>query len=323
MPQGNHEVLDVVELAVEKVVGAGDHDHGNVLWAGPVEDGGQGNRVVQFAVDQNAVGGNVGHGPFAGRATDQRQALDGRAGGGKALLQFRLHEGAEREAGQGHGQARIQAAHVFMVSEEAEKPDNVRLYLLQGDKKTDIALVEDKALVSLVGDFTLAQNGPAMLVGHRLPQIWCETTQGEMEGSRAALEAKGMKVKSSGKYEKFAKTLLNPASNDTLFGKALGQDLELVLLTNPADIKPGAPLNVQVLLRGKPVPNATVGLTHDAFSKEQDAYKSKAQTDAQGKASFTVDKPALWMLRTTVVEKTPGADADEHHLRATYVFPVK
>ena len=149
-----------------------------------------------------------------------------------------------------------QAAHVFMVSEEAENPANVRLYLLQGDKKTDIALVEDKALVSLVGDFTLAQNGPAMLVGHRLPQIWCETTQGEMEGSRAALEAKGMKVKSSGKYEKFAKTLLNPASNDTLFGKALGQDLELVLLTNPADIKPGAPLNVQVLLRGKPVPNA-------------------------------------------------------------------
>ena len=216
-----------------------------------------------------------------------------------------------------------QAAHVFMVSEEAENPANVRLYLLQGDKKTDIALAEDKALVSLVGDFTLAQNGPAMLVGHRLPQIWCETTQGEMEGSRAALEAKGMKVKSSGKYEKFAKTLLNPASNDTLFGKALGQDLELVLLTNPADIKPGAPLNVQVLLRGKPLSNATVGLTHDAFSKEQDTYKSKVQTDAQGKASFTVDKPALWMLRTTVVEKTPGTDADEHHLRATYVFPVK
>ena len=111
-----------------------------------------------------------------------------------------------------------QAAHVFMVSEEAEQPANVRLYLLQGDKKTDIALTEDKTVLALVGDFALSQNGPALLVGHRLPQIWCETTQGEMEGSRAALEAKGMKVKSSGKYEKFAKTLLNPASNDTLFG---------------------------------------------------------------------------------------------------------
>ena len=64
-----------------------------------------------------------------------------------------------------------QAAHVFMVSEEAEQPANVRLYLLQGDKKTDIALAEDKALLALVGDFALAQSGPALLVGHRLPQI--------------------------------------------------------------------------------------------------------------------------------------------------------
>ena len=216
-----------------------------------------------------------------------------------------------------------QAAHVFMVSEEAENPANVRLYLLQNGKNTDIALAEDKTLAALVGDFTLAQNGPALLVGHRLPQIWCETTQGEMEGSSAALEAKGMKVKSSGKYEKFAKTLLNPSHDDKLYAKVLGQDLELVLLTNPADIKPGSPLNVQVLLHGKPVPNAAVGLTHDAYSKEQDPYKFKTQTDAQGKASFTVDAPALWMLRTTVVEKTPGADADEHHRRATYVFPVK
>ena len=216
-----------------------------------------------------------------------------------------------------------QAAHVFMVSEEAENPANVRLYLLQNGKNTDIALAEDKALTALVGDFTLPENGPALLVGHRLPQIWCETTQGEMEGSRAALEAKGMKVKSSGKYEKFAKTLLNPSHDDKLYAKVLGQDLELVLLTNPADVKPGSPLSVQVLLHGKPVPNAAVGLTHDAFTKEQDTYKFKAQTDAQGKASFTVDAPALWMLRSTVVEKTPGADADEHHLRATYVFPVK
>ena len=216
-----------------------------------------------------------------------------------------------------------QAAHVFMVSEEAENPANVRLYLLQNDKKTDITLAEDKSLLSLVGDFTLGQSGPAILVGHRLPQIWCETTQGEMEGSRAALEAKGMKVKSPGKYEKFAKTLLNPAHGDALYGKPLGQDLEIVLLTNPADVKPGSPIDLQVLLRGKPVPNATVGLTHDAFSKEQDTYKFKAQTDAQGKARFAVDAPALWMLRTTVVEKTPGTDADEHHLRATYVFPVK
>jgi len=216
-----------------------------------------------------------------------------------------------------------QAAHVFMVSEEAENPANVRLYLLENGKTTNIALAEDKALASLVGSFTLAHNGPAMLVGHRLPQIWCETTQGEMEGTRAALEAKGMKVKSSGKYEKFAKTLLNPTHGDNQFAKPLGQDLEIVPLTNPADLKPGSPLSVQVLLRGKPVAAAPVGLTYDGYSKEKDVYAFTAKTDAQGKASFTIGNPALWMVRSAVVEKTPGSDADEHHLRATCVFPVK
>ncbi len=237
--------------------------------------------------------------------------------------EFILKPGTATPAAGQKTRMQAQAAHVFMVSEEAENPATVRLYLLQGNKKTDIALAEDKALASLVGDFTLAQNGSALLVGHRLPQIWCETTEGILEGTRASLEAKGMKVKSVGKYEKFAKALLNPAKNDTLYTKPLGQDLEIVLLSNPADTKPGNILNVQVLLRGKPLPNATVGLTHDGFSKEQDAYKAKAQTDAQGKASFTVDKPALWMLRSTVTEKTPGTDADEHNLRATYVFPIK
>lgn len=216
-----------------------------------------------------------------------------------------------------------QAAHVFMVSEEAENPADVRLYLLQDGKTTDISLAEDKTLAALVGSFTLARSGPAMLVGHRLPQIWCETTQGVLEGTRAALEAKGKKVKSSGKYEKFAKTLLNPAHGDASYAKPLGQELEIVPLTNPADLKPGSPLTVQILLRGKPVADAQVGLTYDGFSKDQDAYAFKTKTDAQGKAVFTVDKPALWMVRSAVVEKTPGSDADEHHLRATCVFPVK
>lgn len=216
-----------------------------------------------------------------------------------------------------------QAAHVFMISEEAENPANVRVQLLQNGANEDVSLSEDASLKALTGTFVLTTDGPALLAGHRLPQIWCETTQGEMEGSRAALEAKGVKVRSSGKYEKFAKTLLNPAPGDSLFSKALGQELEIVLLDNPAQIKPGDALSVQVLLRGKPASGVPVGFTHDGFSPEQDTYKNTAQTDAQGKAAFTADKPGLWMVRAAVAEDTPKGDADKHHLRATCVFPIR
>lgn len=216
-----------------------------------------------------------------------------------------------------------QAAHVFMISDEAENPDAVSLRLLQNGTATAIPLHEDKALKSLAGTFTLGADGPALLVGHRSPQIWCETTRGEMAGSRADLEAKGFKVRSAGKYEKFAKTLLNPRASDTAYKQLVGQDLEIIALDNPAGIKPGDAMTVQVLLRGKPAADVPVGISHEGFSPEPDAYKATARTDAQGKAVFTPDKPALWLVRAAVTEKMPGGDADQHHLRATYVFPVQ
>ena len=117
---------------------------------------------------------------------------------------------------------------------------------------------------------------PRMIVGHRLPQTWSDTTEGVLEGGRKDLEAKGKKVLKVGKYEKFAKTMLNPAANDGLYKKVLGHDLEIVLLTNPADIKAGDDIKAEVLLNGKPV-KAPLGLTYDGYSAEQDAYMAKAE----------------------------------------------
>ena len=132
---------------------------------------------------------------------------------------------------------------------------------------------------------------------------------------------KGKKVLKVGKYEKFAKTMLNPSANDGLYKKVLGHDLEIVLLTNPADIKAGDDIKAEVLLNGTPV-KAPLGLTYDGYSAEQDAYMAKAETGADGMASFKVTKPGLWMLRTEVTEKLTDGSADKRNMRATYVFPV-
>ena len=204
-----------------------------------------------------------------------------------------------------------QAAHVFMISEEAEPVETVVVELIQGNAKAK----------ALVGKAALPADGPAMIVGHRLPQTWSDTTEGVLEGGRKDLEAKGKKVLKVGKYEKFAKTMLNPAANDGLYKKVLGHDLEIVLLTNPADIKAGDDIKAEVLLNGKPV-KAPLGLTYDGYSAEQDAYMAKAETGADGMASFKVTKPGLWMLRTEVTEKLTVGSADKRNMRATYVFPV-
>lgn len=214
-----------------------------------------------------------------------------------------------------------QAAHVFMVSEEAEPVDTVRLNLLQDDKETAIALAEDAAVNALTGTAVLPKDGAAMLVGHRLPQIWSDTTDGVLEGDRKALEAQGKTVLKVGKYEKFAKTLLNPAVDNDLYKKNLGQELEIVLLTNPAEIKGEGEIKIQTFLYGKPA-KTPLGVTYDGYSKEEDTYLAEVETDAQGLATVKITQPGLWMLRIAHTDELTGQDADKHNMRATYVFPV-
>ena len=112
-----------------------------------------------------------------------------------------------------------------VISEEAEPVDTVVVELIQGNAKQPVKLAEDAKVKALVGKAALPADGPAMIVGHRLPQIWSDTTEGVLEGGRKDLEAKGKKVLKVGKYEKFAKTVLNPAANDGLYKKVLGHDL--------------------------------------------------------------------------------------------------
>ena len=68
-----------------------------------------------------------------------------------------------------------QSAHIFMISEEAESVDTVKVSLLQGDKETAVALAEDAVVNALTGTATLPEEGSALLVGHRLPQLWSDT----------------------------------------------------------------------------------------------------------------------------------------------------
>lgn len=215
-----------------------------------------------------------------------------------------------------------QASHVFMTSEEAEAPDFVLLELWQGGVNVPVSLTEDKAAHSLVGHVAVPGDGPAMLVGHRLPQIWSDTTVGVLEGDRKALEAQGKKVLKVGHYEKFAKTLLNPASNSDVYKKNVGHTFELLLLTNPADVHGKGDIKVQVLHNGTPV-QASVGLSHDGYSKEEDRYLESKDTDAQGMVTLHVTKPGLWMVRAALTAPVKDTRVDKEDLRAVYVFPIK
>ncbi len=215
-----------------------------------------------------------------------------------------------------------QAAHVFMISDEAEDPDTCQVQLRQGEKIISVPLSVDSSIKALTGRIMLPETGSALLVGHRLPQTWSDTTEGVLEGNRDSLERQGKKVLKVVQYEKFSKTLLNATPGDTSYSTKLGQGLEIVLLTNPATLTKGEELKACVLLHGQPV-QTTLAATYDGFSKEPDVYAERVQTGSDGIATLRLSRPGLWMLRAAASEDVNKNGIDKRDLRSTYVFAVK
>lgn len=222
----------------------------------------------------------------------------------------------------GRLQVEAQAAHVFMVSEEAEPLKDVALFEVhKGLAKNPLKLLEDAAHNCLVAELP-GLDATYIVEGHRKPQIWSDTTEDVLEGDRASLEAKGHKVLSVGKYEKFAKLLMNASENDTkIYNKVLGNPLEIELLSNPATVKAGGEIEFRILWQGKPL-KTEVNASFDGFTKKEDTYAVQAASNAEGIAKFKVEQPGLWFIRVSVTENNVD-DADKWIVRAAYTFEIK
>lgn len=104
---------------------------------------------------------------------------------------------------------------------------------------------------------------------------------------------------------KFAKAIVNLGHKAGDVSKALGQDLEIVPLANPAGLKAGDELPIKVLLAGQPLANAEVTAAFAGFSKEG-AMAFYAKTKADGMVKVKLWHPGLWMVK--VGHKTPYKD---------------
>jgi uncharacterized GH25 family protein len=98
-----------------------------------------------------------------------------------------------------------------------------------------------------------------------------------------------------------------------------GAALEIVPLEDPIGKKPGEPLEVQVLLRGKPL--AGVALIADYVN--QSHGKTAELTDAEGRIDVEVRNDGLNVIGVSFEEPTPGdADADKVGHFATLSFAL-
>ena len=107
------------------------------------------------------------------------------------------------------------------------------------------------------------------------------------------------------KYARYAKVAIrNGAGSGAHLTRPAGLAAEFVPSTDPTSIRPGGSLTVQLLANGKPVANAAVSAVNDE-------KPVRVMTDSQGRATFTIDRPGAWLIKTVHMVRLPQTGTPE------------
>jgi uncharacterized GH25 family protein len=203
----------------------------------------------------------------------------------------------------------LMAAHTFHESDEMEPVADVQSKWVQGASSGELKIAPNPvaAAKDLSAEFSLPADGTAWLISHRRPQTWSETPDGWFPGDKNTI--KDHKVIRTDQYEKFNKFLLNPSPGDSSWKTPVGQTLEIVPAANPAGLRAGDELAVQVLYQGQPL-TTPVYATYIGFSKHPDTWAFYAEPE-EGQAVVQFTAPGLWLIRAHhQVQKADGESLD-------------
>jgi len=209
------------------------------------------------------------------------------------------------------------SSHVFVTSQELEAAKDVKVGLYVGGKRGDITVKPNENTLAYEGIVTAPSSATFIVTGARLPQIWATTPEGLKQVTRIIPAASNPY-----KIEKFSKALVNVTAADNGYSTVVGDTLEIVLLTNPATVRPGDELTVRVLFKGQPL-TTNVYATYDGFSKEENTYAYYTEGHKDGTAKVKVTHPGLWMVRVQHSAPERTEDYERYVARAVLLFEVK
>lgn len=214
--------------------------------------------------------------------------------------------------------ATVYSTHTFIKGEEIEDPGVTHAFIVRDGKRTPIALQPDAATLTYVGAATAPVNGAFSMSGVRKPIMLATTPEGTKRGSRKDFpNAKLVRA-----IEKFSKALINPDAGDETWNKPIGDRLEIMVKTNPAAIKVGDELPVQVLYDGKPILTKLYA-TYDGFSRRSMAFAFYAEMEEAETGYVKITHPGTWIIRAEHIDDTRTDEIDRYLARAVLVLEVK
>jgi uncharacterized GH25 family protein len=148
---------------------------------------------------------------------------------------------------------------------------------------------------------------------------------GKQESSRdadAEIPA-GAKVLANFQSLTLAETYVTVGAPDPGALRARGQGIELVPTTHPNDLFVGETFEFAVHYDGKPLADQKVEITEAVWTSDRKPHVVSVLTDAQGRASFKLDRAGTWLALTRYRTKAPaGAPVDEYSNSYTLTFRV-
>ncbi len=219
----------------------------------------------------------------------------------------------------------VQSTHKFVVAEEMEDVSVMKAGVFRNGKLEPIELKGNERKLRIDSAFPVTDDGSVLVVCEKRPaKPYSRTNQGAKNGTRKELEAQGLKVMSAIKYDKYSKVIVNAKAGDKNFATVVGQELEIVPVTNPADIKVGGYADFKVLYKGQPT-SVPVWATFDGFCHEyENTYAFYSEGDSDGIVHVKITQPGFWMVRAMTNDSAGVAgEYDSRQLRSVLTFQVK
>lgn len=165
----------------------------------------------------------------------------------------------------------------------------------------------------------IIEQGVYVVAAKRKTGFYTKTTEGGKGCSK-----KGLKnVIKCFHSEMCAKAVVNVGNGKGKADIRIGHPFEIVPLANPADLREGDYLPVQILLKKKPF-KGEIYATYVGFSTEKNTFAYITMTNAKGKGKIKILRSGVWMIKAVHEEPYPDqTECDVDSYTATLTFEVK
>ncbi|MFH2046322.1 MAG: DUF4198 domain-containing protein [Pseudomonadota bacterium] len=197
------------------------------------------------------------------------------------------------------------------------KKDEVQTLTIISPNETK-QTVEYTSEVELQSGNTLNIDGAYIVAAIRKAGYYTKTAQGGVREPKT-----GLKNVIRCSYAHMCMKAIASVGKEGKADKVIGHPIEIIALENPARLRAGDYMPIQVLVDGKPY-SGNVFATYVGFSTEPNTFAYATSADKKGQARIRILQPGIWLIK--VSHEVPYSDiskCDVESYVATLTFAVE